>query len=110
MFSVNNDKAKYYSRGIYNYRSSSNTCLSITKGHGLKLLAQRFPILCTQLGILDTLLRPLLVHSADVVLGSLEVYNLVANTFLDEDATSVLVDYRLLVLRLVSKEIICISW
>ena len=43
-----------------------------------------------------------------MVLGRLEVHNLIANTFLDEDATSVLVDYRLLVLRLVSKEAICI--
>ena len=41
---------------------------SITRGHLLKLFAQRFPVLRLQLGVLDSFLAPILMKPTDVML------------------------------------------
>lgn len=82
-------------------RSSSllpSLSISIAQRHSIQLLVEGSPVLCRELGILDTLLAPLLVCAADVVLRVLEVHNLIANALLYENSSSMLVDNRLLVL------------
>ena len=51
-----------------------------------------------QLGVFDQLLTPVLVQATDVVLGALKEGELMQETFLDENAASVLGDDRLFVL------------
>ena len=68
----------------------------------LDLLTQPPPIIRLQLGILDTLLAPILMCTTDMVLTLLEVDKFVSDAFFDEDAAGVLVDNGLFVLRFVS--------
>ena len=72
--------------------------LLLPKRHRLHLIRQTPPIVRMQLGVLDQLLAPVLVQATDVVLGALEESELMQETFLDEDAASVLGDNGLFVL------------
>ena len=64
----------------------------------LNLIPQPPPIIRLQFRILDALLTPILMHTTDMILRALEVVEFVADAFFDEDATGVLVCYRLFVL------------
>jgi hypothetical protein len=71
--------------------------------HALHRVRQRAEILHLQLRRLDSLLRPILMQPADVVLRALEEEQFVAHALLDEDAAGVLVDDGLFVLVMISK-------
>jgi len=71
---------------------------SITQRHTLNTIHQSPPAIRLQLGILDALLRPLLMRPGNPPDHALEEDDLVAHAFLDEDAARVLVDDGLLVL------------
>ncbi len=73
----------------------------IAQRHALKFFMQLPPVVCLQLSILYTLLCPILVPPADMVLRMLEVNKFVAYTFFNKNTTSVLRDYRLLVLGMI---------
>jgi hypothetical protein len=83
----------------------------LAKRHTLKLLVQLLPVVGLQFRVFDPFLRPILVPTTHMVLRGLEVDELVSNAFLDENASSVLVDYRFLVLSrlLVVFRLPCIS-
>ena len=65
---------------------------SISSRHVFDLVAQCPPIIGLELRILDPLLTPVLMQSADVILRLLENDQLIANAFLDENPASVLID------------------
>ena len=67
-------------------------------GHSFYLFTESSPIICLKFGIFDSLLTPVLMQAADVVLAVLEVKKLVTNAFFDKDAASMLLHNRLLVL------------
>jgi hypothetical protein len=71
----------------------------VSKGHTLHLLAQSPPVVGLKLGILDSLLTPVLVQSTDMILRLLEELKLVADAFFDKDSTGMLLDNGLLVLK-----------
>ena len=50
------------------------------------------------LSVFHAFLRPVLMKSRDAILSMLEIKQLVADAFFDEDTTGVMVDYGLLVL------------
>lgn len=71
----------------------------VPERHALQVIQQTPPVVGEHLGILDPLLRPVLVPPRHVVLRVLKVNKLVAETLLDEHGPVVLVDNRLLVLH-----------
>lgn len=71
----------------------------LAQRHSLDLFAKRPPVVRLELRILDTLLAPVLMQLAGVILRVLEVEQLVADALLDEDAAGVLLHDRLLVLH-----------
>lgn len=75
----------------------------LTQRHAVKLVEQSAPVVGQHLGVLDPLLRPVLVPTRHMVLGVLEVDELVADALLDEDGPVVLVYDGFLVLRQVSE-------
>ncbi len=77
---------------------------SVTKRHPLEPIKKAPPVLGKHLGVLHPLLRPVLVPPRYVILCVLEVCELVAETFLDEDRPVVLVDNRFFVLLVASCE------
>lgn len=70
----------------------------ISKRHTIDLLRQASPIIRLELGILHTLLCPVLIPTWYMILWLLEKYKFVANTFFYEDAASVLSYYWFFVL------------
>ena len=60
--------------------------------HILNLLAQRSPIISLKLSILYTLLTPVLMQPADLVLGLLEEDQLIPDALFDEDSSGMLID------------------
>jgi hypothetical protein len=76
--------------------------ISFTKRHPLDLLTQCPPIISLEFCIFHPLLAPVLMKLADMVLGMLEVVELVSNTLFDKDSSSMLVDNGLLILIEVS--------
>jgi hypothetical protein len=70
----------------------SRHCSLFSPRHTLDFVCKGTPIVCLQLGVLDTFLRPVLVQLADVVLGLLEEEELVADALFNEDTASVLGD------------------
>lgn len=67
--------------------------------HSLNFIAQATPVVRLQLGVFDTLLAPVLVQPADMVLALLEMDEFIANAFLDEDAPRMLLHNGFFVLR-----------
>lgn len=84
---------------VFNHSTRFRRIL-VRSWHTLHLLTQRPPVIRLQFCILDALLAPLLVQSRDVVLALLEEEQFVTDAFLDEDAASVLLDNRFLILLL----------
>jgi hypothetical protein len=68
------------------------------RGHALYLFTQSPPVVRLQLCVLHTLLTPLLVQSANVILALLKVKKFIPNTFFNEDTSGVLLDDGLFVL------------
>lgn len=62
----------------------------LSRRHPLYLIAQLSPVIRLQFRILDSLLTPVLMQAADVVLALLEVDEFVPDAFLDEHAPRVL--------------------
>jgi hypothetical protein len=58
--------------------------------HPLNFIAQATPVFRLQFGIFDTLLAPILMQAADVILALLEVDQFVTDAFRDEDTPSML--------------------
>lgn len=73
--------------------------ISVTQRHALNPIDQTPPAVSLKLCVLHPLLRPLLVRSRNAPDRALEEDDLVAHTLLNEHATSMLIDNRLLVLR-----------
>lgn len=73
-----------------------------TQRHPLHLISKRPPIIRLQLSILNPLLCPVLMQPRHQILRMLEIIDFIPDAFLDEDATSVLRNYRLFVLCNVS--------
>ena len=71
---------------------------------------QLLPIIRLHLGILYALLRPILVPSTNMVLRLLEEDKLVPDAFLNEHPSSVLSNYRFLVLGLLITISVGRSW
>jgi hypothetical protein len=67
--------------------------------HSLNFITQATPVVRLQLGVFDTLLAPVLVQPADMVLALLEMDKFIANAFLDEDAPRMLLHNGFFVLR-----------
>ena len=65
---------------------------SISCRHIFDLVTQCPPIIRLELRILNPLLTPVLMESADVILRLLEKDELIANAFPDKDSASVLID------------------
>ncbi len=80
-----------HGRIVQTFLYSQESTTSFPKRHVLDFLAQRPPIIRLQLRIFDSLLAPVLVQPAHEILRLLEKYELVPNTFFDENAPSVLV-------------------
>ena len=74
----------------------------VPERHAFQVIQQTAPVVGEHLGILDSLLRPVLIPPRYIVLRVLEVGKLVAEAFLDEDRSVVLVDNRLLILHITS--------
>jgi hypothetical protein len=66
--------------------------------HALQLVIELPPVISLQLRVFHSLLCPVLVPPADLILRVLEVRQFVTQTFLDEYATRMLRNNRLLVL------------
>lgn len=73
-------------------------CTSYTVRHPLDLIAQRSPVVCLQLRVLDSLLAPVLMQPANVILALTEVFQFFLQTLPDEHSPSVLLHNRLFVL------------
>lgn len=58
--------------------------------HPLNFIAQATPVLRLQFRVLDTLLAPVLMQAADMILALLEVNEFITNAFRDEDTPSML--------------------
>lgn len=58
--------------------------------HPLNFVAQATPVVRLKFGVLDTLLAPVLMQTADVILALLEVDEFIMDAFFDEDAPSML--------------------
>lgn len=90
-------------RGIHNKsyinQHSFDMLSSVAQGHTFDLLAESAPVVGLELAILDALLTPVLVQTADMEHGGLEECDFVTEAFLDEDPARVLVDDGLLVLQ-----------
>lgn len=70
----------------------------VPSGHPFYLVTEPSPIVRLQLGILDQLLAPVLMQSANVVLALLEIRNFIPDALLDENSPCMLLYDRLLVL------------
>ena len=75
----------------FKYKSSLIRSL-FSQWHTLNFLTQRPPIINLKLCIFDTLLTPILVQSANIVLRLLKVEQFVSYALLDENPASMLVD------------------
>lgn len=67
--------------------------------HPLDFVTQATPVVRLQFGVLDPLLAPVLVQTADVVLALLEVNKFVSNAFLDKDTPGMLLNNGCLILK-----------
>lgn len=76
-----------------------NQTASLPRGHAVDFLAQRPPVVRLQLRILDSLLAPVLMQMADMVLAGLEIDELVPDAFLDEHPERMLLHDRFLILQ-----------
>jgi hypothetical protein len=67
--------------------------------HPLNLVAQATPVVRLQLGVLDPLLAPVLMQTADVILALLEMDEFVADALRNEDTPGMLLDNGFFVLK-----------
>lgn len=79
-----------YVRWAVRVRPVTTPNAALARRHPLNFVTQATPIVRLQFGVLDTLLAPVLMQPADVILASLEVNEFVADAFCDEDAPSML--------------------
>ena len=77
---------------------AARACL-VAKRHAFEFIKQTTPVVSEHLRVLDSLLCPILIPTGDVVLGVLEICELITNALLDKYRTVVLVDDSFLVLR-----------
>lgn len=70
----------------------------LAKGHAIQFIEETPPVVRQDLGVLDPLLRPVLVPPRHVVLGGLEVSELVSDTLADKHGPVMLLDDGFLVL------------
>lgn len=87
-----------YNKSLIPHTSIAGQSPSVSQRHPFHLVSQRPPIVSLQLGILDPLLTPVLMQPADVILGLLEIDQLVADALFDEYPARMLLHNRLFVL------------
>ena len=75
---------------MYDLSNEAQCCPLNACRHPLDFVAQATPVIRLQFRVLDTLLAPVLMQPADVILALLEVDKFIANTFCDEDAPGML--------------------
>ena len=66
--------------------------------HPIQLIQQATPVVSEHFGVLDSLLCPVLIPPRNMILGVLEVDELVTDTLLDKHGAVVLIDNGFLVL------------
>ena len=81
------------------HRQQLQTSTLVAQWHAFHAVDQSPPAIGLELGVLDPLLRPLLMCPRDAPDHALEEDDLVSHALFDEDAARVLVDDRLLVLQ-----------
>ena len=81
------------------YRQQLKTPTLVAQRHAFHAVDQSPPAISLELGVLDSLLRPLLVCPRDAPDHALEEDDLVSHALFDEHTARVLVDDRLLVLQ-----------
>lgn len=76
--------------GCTTWATRPNAAKLHARRHSLNFVAQATPVVRLKFRILDTLLAPVLVQTADMILALLEVDEFVTDAFFDKDAPSML--------------------
>jgi hypothetical protein len=76
--------------GERNRERNSKSRPLLSRRHSLDLIAEAPPIVGLQLGVFDSLLAPVLMQTADVILALLEVGKFITSTLLNEHPARVL--------------------
>lgn len=78
----------------------------VAQRHSLCFLLHLLPIVGMQFRVLNPFLRPILTQTANMILGRLEVHQLVSNTLSNENTSSMLRNNWLFVLHMVSMNLL----